>query len=264
MKRAGFYVRLYKEQLHMGMITMTQYPLDSIIWIISMIGREGANFLGVFAIARAAGGIGGWNLYEICIIFAMGAMIEAVSQTFLDSVWQISSNIRKGGMDVMLIRPAGVLFQLLGSRFQFQALFSLAASMSVFVFSCGKLGIHASPGGVLFVLEFLICGTIINSSVYLIFNCLNFWIVQGKDISVLVQTFREFAKYPVSVFPIVIRGILTFAVPFGFIGYYPAAYMTGRADFPVPAVLLIMAAVTGTAGITVWRYGLKGYNSTGT
>ena len=57
MKRAFFYLRLYKEQLHMGMIKMTQYPLDSMIWILSMIGREGANFLGVFAIARAAGGI---------------------------------------------------------------------------------------------------------------------------------------------------------------------------------------------------------------
>jgi len=264
MKRAFFYLRLYKEQLHMGMIKMTQYPLDSMIWILSMIGREGANFLGVFAIARAAGGIGGWNLYEICIIFAMGAMIEAISQSFLDSIWEIGNKIRKGKMDTFLIRPAGVLFQLLGSQFQFQALFSFAASFAVFVISCGKLGIESSPALVLFMAEFLVCGAVINSSIYLVFNCLNFWIVRGDDISVLVQTFREFAKYPVSVFPIVIRGVLTFAVPFGFIGYYPAAYITGRVDFPVPLVLFVTALITGTIGISIWRLGLKGYNSTGT
>lgn len=264
MKRIRYYMRLYREQLHMGMITLTQYPADSFIWILSMIGREGANFLGVFAIANVTGGIGGWSLYEICIIFSMGAMIEAVCQAFLDSVWGVGFSVRKGTMDVMLIRPAGVLFQLLGSRFQFQALVSLAASAAVFFISLSQLGIALTLKTVLFIIEFLICGPVINASVYLTFNCLNFWIVQGKDISVLVQTFREFAKYPISIFPFVIRGTLTFIVPFGFIGYYPAAYLTGRAGFPVPLVLFAAALLSGWIAVTVWSYGVKGYNSTGT
>ena len=46
-------------------------------------------------------------------------------------------------------------------------------------------------------------GTILNSSLYLIFNALNFWLVQGNEIAELIQTFREFAKYPINIFPAV-------------------------------------------------------------
>lgn len=50
MKRLKYYFRLYQEFLRIGMLCLVQYPMDSTIRLISIIAREAAGFLGVFAI----------------------------------------------------------------------------------------------------------------------------------------------------------------------------------------------------------------------
>ena len=122
MKRLKYYFRLYQEFLRIGMLCLVQYPMDSTIRLISIIAREAAGFLGVFAIANVVGTLGEWSIYGVCLIFSLGAMTEAISRGLLDNVWSIGSFVRKGKLDIFLIRPASVLFQMLTFRMEFASL----------------------------------------------------------------------------------------------------------------------------------------------
>ena len=58
MKRLKYYFRLYQAFLRIGMLCLVQYPMDSTIRLISIVAREAAGFLGVFAIANVVGNLG--------------------------------------------------------------------------------------------------------------------------------------------------------------------------------------------------------------
>ncbi|MCI9421655.1 MAG: hypothetical protein HFG81_02940 [Dorea sp.] len=264
MKRLAYYIRLWMGYQRMGLVEMTQYPADTVILVISLVLREAAGFIGVLAIASAVGGLGGWGIYEICLMFSMCALVESLSQTYFDNVWGISYLVHEGRLDVLLVRPAPVFFQVLGDVMHYPALISMAIYAGVMVYALEHLGIGFGVGLLLFLAEYLICGIAVNTGIYTIFNCLNFWIVQGEDVAVLVQTCREFAKYPIGAFPGVIRTIFTYVLPFGFVGYYPAAYLTGKTGSWVLAGLPLSAVAVAAVAAVFWRLGSRAYDSTGT
>ena len=264
MNRVVYYLRLWKGYQRRGFLEMTQYPTDTVIMIISLLLREAAGFIGILAIAYAAGGLGGWGVYEICLMFSMCALVESISMTFLDNVWEINRLVHQGRMDVFLVRPAPLFFQVLGDVAHYPALVSMVIYAGTMIFSMAQLGIGFSAGLLLFMAEYLVCGVLVNTGIYTIFNSLNFWIIQGEDVAVLVQTCREFAKYPIGAFPGIIQMVFTYVLPFGFVGYYPAAYLAGKTGNWVLAGLPLSAAAVSLAAAVFWKLGTQAYDSTGT
>lgn len=262
--RVRYYAKLWLRYMRIGLLCTTQYPADTFIMFISMVVREACGFIGILALAGVAGGLGTWNVYEICLLFSMCAVIEAIGQTFFDNVWSIDRMIQRGEMDVFLLRPASPFVQMLGQVMHFQGPLSMIVYVSIFVWSVHGIGLHIGGREIILLVEYVVCGTVINSGIYTIFNSLNFWIVQGEDIAVLVQTCREFVKYPLQLFPGMIRGFFTYILPLGFVAYYPVLGLLGRTELPVMILLPCVAAAVGGIASVIWRLGMKGYNSTGT
>ncbi|MFQ7846979.1 MAG: ABC-2 family transporter protein [Sellimonas intestinalis] len=167
-------------------------------------------------------------------------------------------------MDTFLVRPASPFIQMLGQVMHFQAILSMAVYVGILVWSIRGIGLSIGVREIILLIEYIICGTMINSGIYTIFNTLNFWIVQGDDIAVLVQTCREFVKYPLQVFPTAIQGLFTYILPLGFVAYYPVLGLLGKTRMPVMILLPCVAVLTVVIASVLWRMGLKGYNSTGT
>lgn len=102
-----------------------------------------------------------------------------------------------------------------------------------------------------------------NSSIYLIFNCLNFWLVRGESIAIFVQTVRELARYPLNVFSFGVQVLLTAILPFAFVAYYPSMYICQKETLPIPLIVFCTSIIIGFIAINVWKKGLRSYNSTG-
>lgn len=264
MRTIKYYALLWKSYMRIGLLTTMQYPADTCIWIFSMLIREAAGFIGIITIARAAGGFRDWNLYEICILFAMCAIIESMGQAFFDSIWNVERLVNKGMLDVLLVRPASPFIQTLGQCIHFQAILSMFVYIGVFVWAACHLHLQMGIREVGILIEYILCGTVINSGIYTIFNCLNFWIVRGEDIAILVQTCREFVKYPLVMFPKLIQIIFTWFLPLGFVAYYPAIYLLGKTDLPIHILLPVVALCVSVIASLLWRAGIRGYDSTGT
>lgn len=265
MKVLCHYIELTKAFLHFGVCKFVEYPLNAVISLISMLLREVTGFVGIFLIAQTIGGFGGWNMYEICVLFAMAMIPEALGQAFFDMVWSIGFiGIRLGILDVFLVRPAPVLLQMLFFEMHFQALISVLAGGALFIYGFLGAGGTFTIGNILFMLEAVLLGTVINTAIYLFFNCLNFWVVQANEVASLIQTLRQFGKYPMTAFPVFVKIVLTVGIPFGFVAYYPAAYLLGKISLPMPWLLAAAGVVTVTIAGTAWKFGLKSYNSIGT
>lgn len=259
-----YYFKLCGSFIRIGILTLVQYPADTVVWLCSMIVREMAGFLGIVVIAKAIGSIAGWNLYEICVLYAMYAFVEAIGQAFLDNVWGIDAMVKNGDVDIYLIRPASVFVQIQGKKLHLQSVFSMVIFIIVFLWAMIGANIELNSYKILILLEYVICGTIINTGIYTIFNCLNFWVIQGEAIATLIQTCREFVKYPMTIFPPMIRFVFTYIFPLSFVAYYPALVILGKEEFPIWLILPIVAIIVLGVAMFVWKLSLKSYNSTGT
>lgn len=258
------YLKCYIQSWKRELKVLIQYPLDTIIWVMSMLLREGTELIGIICVAFSVQHISNWNIYELCILFLMGAIVEALTQILGDGVWCLGYKyIQMGNLDILKVRPFPILFQILCNTIYPQAMVSLGVFLGGFIYCLNKLHLEFSIVNIVFIINSFICGFIINIFIYLIFNSLNFWIIQGREIAIGIQAIREFAKYPLSIFPQWIQIGLLYVIPFGITTYMPVSYLLGKYDGNVIIKsYTVMMGVT-IVGLNVWRRGLNRYESTG-
>ena len=68
-------------------------------------------------------------------------------------------------------------------------------------------------------------------------------------------------RFPVSVYPPWMRGVLTFVVPIAFITTFPAAAILGRAKPMLLSVAFLLAAGFSCGCVCIWRFAVRRYSS---
>ncbi|MCL2421812.1 MAG: ABC-2 family transporter protein [Defluviitaleaceae bacterium] len=255
---------IYFAYVRRCILAFIQFRADALISVFSILISQFAAFVAVWAISRAIGDIGGWHFYDLTLVFSIFIIISALNQIFFDGVWNIGNvYVRRGMLDVLLTRPIPVLAQVVCQRMEIGAVSLAIAGASLLGYSLFMLDISVTLYTVLIIMLFIICGVAISTSLYLIANSINFWLVQGNEIADLVQLVQEFSRYPMGVFPTGIRLVFTFIMPFAFATYYPASILTGRMPGQAIWFVLLAAVACVAAAAFVWCKGVKSYNGTG-
>jgi ABC-2 type transport system permease protein len=73
-----------------------------------------------------------------------------------------------------------------------------------------------------------------------------------------------FGRYPLTIYHPVLRALLSWVLPFGFVAFYPATGFLGRGEFRAYfwGTPIVSAAVFAL-GLAVFQAGLRRYRSTG-
>jgi len=254
---------VYHAYIRRCFVAFILFRVDSIISVFSILISQLASFVALWAITRAVGDIGGWGFYDLMLIYSIFVIISALNQSFLDGVWNVGWYVRSGLLDVILIRPKPVFIQIICNRMDLGAIVLAAVGIALLSYSIAMLGITVYFSTVMMIALFIVCGVVISTSLYLISNSANFWLVNGNEVSALVQLIQEFARYPMGVFPLGIQMVFTFILPFAFTTFYPASILSGRMPTHAVFFILIATAASVIAAVTVWKIGLKTYNGTG-
>ncbi|MEE4262210.1 MAG: ABC-2 family transporter protein, partial [Desulfobacteraceae bacterium] len=98
-------------------------------------------------------------------------------------------------------------------------------------------------------------------SIWLMMVTSAFWFVRIDNISELFSAIYETGRFPVSVYPSWMRGVLTFVVPIAFITTFPAAALLGRAAPLLLAVAFVLAAGLFCGCVLFWRFAVRRYSS---
>ena len=91
-----------------------------------------------------------------------------------------------------------------------------------------------------------------------------FWINNSFYILDLAYKFRDYAKYPITIFSPVFKFIFTFIMPIAFIAYYPSLVILRPNEIPLlswlsPAIGVLFFYVS----YKIWMFGAMKYNGTG-
>ena len=91
-----------------------------------------------------------------------------------------------------------------------------------------------------------------------------FWIENSFYVLDLAMRFKEYAKYPVTIFSPVFRFIFTFIFPIAFIAYYPSLVILRPDEVPVLSWLSpVIGIVFFYVSYKIWMRGATRYSGTG-
>lgn len=227
------------------------------------------DFIGIAVVFTNTPALGGWTLAQVAFLYGVSGICFGLADFLVGSVEEIARKVRDGSFDLLLTRPVNVLVNLTASEFTFRRIGRVAQAATVFVVALVVLEVDWTVGRALMVGVMVASGTVIAGSTWIVTSSISFWTVNTQEIA---NTFTYggglTTSYPLHVFAAWLRGLLTYVVPLVFVNYLPALYIldvSSPLDFPEwmrfasPAVALLLALVAHT----VWRAGLRQYQSTG-
>ena len=112
-------VKLYIESMKLKLKSQLEYRLSFILTFISQIGVFFTYYFMTVALFQRFDNIKGFTLYEVLLCFSIIHFGFAFNETFFRGVDKFDKFIIDGSLDRLLVRPRGVLYQVICSEMDF-------------------------------------------------------------------------------------------------------------------------------------------------
>ena len=241
------------------------YRADFLLSLITMVAATCFGVAVVFLIFGRVPRLQGWSFYEILFLYAFSLLPMSLFNMISINIYYFSDTyIVQGKFDRVLLRPLHSLFQILFEQFRLEAAGDIVLGIFLLVVCSRKLGFVLSPLEWLFIVGAAICGAVIYTSIFVMLASVSFWMEDRVGVIPPVYNMMAFGRYPLDIYSVPVRFILSWVVPFGFATFYPSAHLLREGAYRVYVVLLpVMATLFLGLALTVWNRGVRNYSSTG-
>ncbi|GKS11179.1 ABC transporter permease [Paenibacillus chitinolyticus] len=259
-----FYLSLILDYLKNYLKTRLTYRSDFWIEVVSDLLFNGLNLVFILVVFQQTALLGDWNRDQILFIYGFFMIPYGLFSTIFN-LWNFSERyIVKGEMDRILTRPAHSLWQVMLENMDPASLFSALAGLVVMIYSWAQLGLPVHWSDPLVMLMMVVSGVLIYGGIYVSLSALAFFSDSPTGIMPLIWNIQNYGRYPVTIYNKLLRGILTWILPFAFVGFYPAAYFLDPLNWKGFALLTpVVGIVFITIGLSVWNVGVKRYRGAG-
>ena len=247
-----------------------QYRVDAVLRSLAVFLRESTSIIVIYFTMLKFGNLNGWNIDEIFFLYSLLFMTYGILIIFFTGLRDFGETVRDGGFDRYILRPRGLLFQIITSNSDwFAALGHGCLGLVLFIYTANNVGITWNFITIVYYILAVIGGVLIQGAVFLILASMNFYLIKVYSIKeVFYWNLRKFAGYPISIFHKGIQALLIYVMPFAFINYFPAQYLLRKEDMgSYPEFYMYITPLVGVVmyllAYAFWRFSVKYYKSTG-
>jgi ABC-2 type transport system permease protein len=256
-------VSSYLRQIGAQIRAVTEYPAD--FWTMAITGvlnlAVQVGFIGVvFATVQS---LGGWGLHAMLMLTAFMVLVDALTEVGWEGIWSLGNRIVSGDLDYRITRPLPVMLQVGASTIGMQASSKVVVGAAMLGFGWSGAGVAAAmiPAALLL----FACAVVVQLTVITSLCCVAFW-MRGPSVPIafLGSTVQEEAtRFPLQIYPRVVRAALTWVLPFAFVNFIPVSILTGELPLWWLVFPPLMAAALIAVTTLVARVGLARYESAG-
>lgn len=247
-----------------------QYRVDAVLRSLAVFLRESTSIIVIYFTLLKFDQLNGWNVYEMLFLFSLLYVTYGIMIIFFTGLRDFGQTVRDGGFDRYILRPRGLLYQLIFSNADwFAAVGHGGLGITLFVISASKIGVVWTPWRVVYYLLAIGGGVLIQGAIFLFLAALNIYLLEtGMLKEVFYWNARKFAGYPISIFHKAIQFAMTFVVPFAFVNYFPSQFLLRKDDMMnYPEVFMYITPLIGIVMYALaylfWRISIKHYKSSG-
>lgn len=263
-------LKIALQSIRMSIHARLQYRIDTLVATLAVFVRESANIVVIYLALIKFDKINGWNVNEMLFLFSLLFLTYAIVVALFADLRDFSRMIREGRFDRLMVRPRGLLFQLVLNNADFIAAAGHGTlGILLFIFSAGKVGIQWNVVTVVYYISAIIGGVLIQGGIFVIFSALSFYFVEtGSMRAIFYGSMRKFAGYPISIYNKLIQMLMIYVVPFAFVNYFPAQYLLRKEDMVLyneayMYVAPLVGVVVYVMAYVFWRISVRRYTSTG-
>lgn len=226
-------------------------------------------FATYWVLISGVGNIIGWNFSELSVLYGLSLLTYAISGTLIwYTAYNMSDLIQSGKLDMLLIRPVGVLKQMIYQRFGDTFIGQVIVSVIFLIVAFSKLSGRMSIIKLIYLLLCIIGGTLIQIASMIMVGSLSFFMIKSTEFGdIIYYDIRDMTKYPLEVYPKVIQIFLTFICPWAFVNYYPTLILLDKVTVNSQMILGWLSPIVGVGlfllSLAFFQLGLKKYSGVG-
>ena len=261
--------RLYLRSMKMLMKCQFEYPVSFFLQTLAQLIMEGGEMMAVILIIDRFDRVNQWEAGDLFFFFGIMSVTFYLTECFGRGITgNFPYLIRTGQMDTLLLRPRGVLTQVLCSAVDPRRITCIAVGVTSLVIGCHLAQVQWTVPKALALAEAVVFGSILILALFMIEAIFCIYSVKSVElVNALTYGGRSACEYPVDIFPRPLRILFTAVAPFALVLHAPAAYILGK---PLHGWPVWTAFVCPLAGIVFFgliylffRRAMRYYRSTG-
>ena len=255
---------MYIESLKMNIKSQIEYKVSFIMDALSQFFVFFTYYFVIIALFDKFSNIRGFNVYEVLLCFSIVHFGYAFTETFFRGVDKFENLIIDGSLDRFLVRPRGILFQVLCSKISLIKAFRMLQAVIIMVIAIVNLDVTWNISKVIVLVLMLIASVLIFFGIFVLTASYCFITVQGLEVkNVFTDGGKHLAQYPISIYRKGIAFVFTFIIPYAFINYYPLIFFLDRTNNILYMLSPILVFLFLIPCLLSFKIGLKHYSSTG-
>jgi ABC-2 type transport system permease protein len=257
---------IYSRMMAQNLKIKLEYKADFVLMLFagSFMQMLGILFLNI--LFSRIPDIQGWSLWEVLFVLSAIFFTEGVVSLLFEGMWSMSALVNTGEFDRFLLRPVSPVLQVISSNLGANGIGNIIVGIVIFVQALGKICIQWDLLHIFYLVLFILSAITIRTSISFAANSSAFWLKTiSSSFPIMVHQLADLGKYPITIFSRSVQFIITFIIPYAFIGYFPAVYLFGKnpqiawIGWLCPAV----AAACVFVSRMIFYRGLKSYESPG-
>lgn len=260
----GRYLRLLVVQVRTSMLLAMQYRGDFLLEGVIALVFVVTALIPMFVIFDQRSTVVGWSVGEALVVTGFFTILNGVIEGAINpSLNVVVEHIRKGSLDLVLMKPVDAQFLMSTQRFVPSQFAVVPAGIAMFVYAFVQLGRAPSVGEVAMAALLLLSAILLIYSLWILVICLAFYVVRVDNLTYLFSSIFDAARWPATVFRGLFAILFTFVIPLALMTTYPAEALLGRSEPSRVALALGVAVVFTLVARLVWLRSLGRYTSAG-
>ena len=237
------------------------YRADTIVNILLNIMWLGWELLSLSIIFNNTDTIGGWGFGELIALLGVFRLVHTL---MIALIWpnteKFNQSIRDGSMDYTLLQPINSMFLVTFSRINIWRAWDLVLAIVLISIGVNMSGETVTSFHLVTFFLLTVSGAIVIYSLWIVLIALTFWFTKFDNNVTILQALLDAGRYPVTVYPVWLRIIVTFVIPVAVATTVPLQGLRG--DLTVSRALMFMGIGVASFLVAsqVWKRGLKQYS----
>ena len=262
-------IRLYIRSMGMLIRSQLQYRVSFFMQTLAQLVMEGGEMLAVILVMDRFERLNQWIPGNLYFFFGMMSVTFYLTEIFgRGMTGNFPSMVRTGQLDTLLLRPRGILTQVMCSGADPRRITCVAVGAAAIIIGSRMSGVQWTALKVLAMAESIVMGMLLILGLFMIEAIFCIHSVKSVElVNALTYGGRSACEYPIDIFPRPLRVLFTVVAPFALTLHVPAAWILDKPlyGWPVWTVFVCPLAGAVTLGIMVMLFhrAIRYYRSTG-
>lgn len=254
-------MRLLGTHWRIAAMNELQYRANFFVQLLHSGLSLATGLIAIWLVFQYTPSLGGWSQPELLIVMGIHIIVGAVLRSFIEpNMRRLMDDVELGTFDYVMTKPVDP--QVLASIRELRVWHLVDFVLGGLVLGYGMIELSAptSPVDVVAFSATLLAGVLMVYCVWIMITSTAFRVVRSEEVLNLFEGFYQTGRWPVTIYPVWLRGTLTFVIPLAFAITVPAEALSDRLSGATVALALGFTVVLVVVARAVWSMNLKHYS----